>query len=236
MLVEHTFVTTSSADDALGAAARFLAERGFTAIEDHAFAVGGVAVPSSQATAAPVAAVITTLAAGVPAAPPPPLPTFATLPPPPLPSGPPALPVAARPAWNSLHLKRPAGKFGSGMTMVTLPQTLRVDFDRHRLTLALTGEEEASVARRGLSGSGGLTAAERASQVNLLFVMARSLEALLADKVSAEQAMLDWKQTETQMISMARDAARRGTRNFAIVMGVVVLAGVGLIAAILTAS
>jgi hypothetical protein len=217
MLVEHVFVTTWPAEEALGAAARFLAERGFAAVESGGFAVGTIAPPAP----APATAVM-------------PAPSIAgASTPPPLPS---ATPSVAQPMWNSLHLRRPAGKFGRAMTMVTLPQTLRLDFDRHRLTLAITGAEEANVARRGLFGSGGLTEAERQSQINLLFVMARALESLLADKAPPEHAAASWKQTESQMIGAAAATARRGTRNFTIMMAALVVIFAGAILAIATAA
>jgi len=219
MLVEHIFVTTWPAEEALGAAARFLAERGFSAVEAGGFDVGTapaqVIASSPTMTATSMATTTTT--------------SVATSAPPPLPNA--ASASVAPPAWNSLHLRRPAGKFGRGMTMVTLPQTLRLDFDRHRLTLAITGAEDANVARRGLFGSGGLTAAERQNQVNLLFVIARSLESLLAEKAAPDEAAAAWRQTESQMIGAAEATARRGTRNFTIMMvAIVVVFGGALLA------
>ena len=211
MVVEHVFVTTWPAEEALGAAARFLADRGFSAVEAGGFAVGTVAAQPVGANAAVASASA----------------------PPPLPS---AAQSVAQPTWNSLHLRRPAGKVGRAMTMVTLPQTLRLDFDRHRLTLAITGTEDAYVARRGLFGSGGLTEAERQSQINLLFVMARALESLLADKAAPEQAAAVWKQTESQMIGAAEATARRGTRNFTILMIALVTVFAGAILAIANAA
>ena len=215
MLVEHIFVTTWPAEEALGAAARFLAERGFTALEASGFDVGTVAAqPVASAPATGVGSTSNVAGASTP----PPVPNAASA-------------SIAPPAWNSLHLRRPAGKFGRGMTMVTLPQTLRLDFDRHRLTLAITGAEDSNVARRGLFGSGGLTAAERQSQVNLLFVIARSLESLLAEKAAPDEAAAAWRQTESQMIGAAEATARRGTRNFTIMMvAIVVVFGGALLA------
>src|SRR5688500_17872384 len=106
MLVEHVFVTTSPADEALGTAARFLAERGFIAEGENGFAVGSAAagVAVAPAAASAPAAIVVPAGASVGAAAPPPLPVGS---PPPLPLPlPAASPEAPRPSWNALHLRR----------------------------------------------------------------------------------------------------------------------------------
>src|SRR3954453_1751804 len=80
MVVEHTFVTTMLAPEALTAASGLLASRGFVAIGDRAFALDG--------------------------------------------------------GWNCLEMTRGKKNAARSKTILDLPQQVRIEFDRGRISMA----------------------------------------------------------------------------------------------------
>src|SRR5689334_21573109 len=82
MVVEHTFITTLSAPDALRLASQFLSQRGFVATAQEAFAIG------------------------------------------------------AGDAWNVLEMTRGQKKARRAKSIVVYPQTLRLEWDRGRVSVA----------------------------------------------------------------------------------------------------
>jgi hypothetical protein len=182
VVVEHVFITTMEAHEAMLAALAMLQSHGFSA--------------SAAARAFEVAAPGQT----------------------------------APPVWDQLEVTRGNKKIARAKSVADLPQSVRLEWDRGRVTVA------ASIASvlPGRSGGSFAFSAEGVQtkklnrHVDLMTSLATSLEALLARREPLEQARITWDAAEARM---AEDLHRR-RRNGAIA-GIVALVIIGTLVSIL---
>jgi hypothetical protein len=176
VVIEHTFVTTLEAAEALEATSSFLQARGFT-MSSAAGLAGGSSV-------------------------------------------------------GRLEMLRGKENPARAKSVAELPQTIRVDFDRRRVTLAVSITPSATWGGRSwASNETGVTAKDVASAKrmklhhDLLVSISSGLEQLLVQRVAPEVAGLDWAEAEERIA----DAARRYKRRMLIVLLAVILVVVGII-------
>jgi hypothetical protein len=164
MVVEHSFVTTLDAPQALQAASAFLAQRGFVSANTSAF-------PMTD------------------------------------------------PTWTSLKMTR--GKTTRRARSISeLPQSLRLDFDRGRVTLALSITPSAAWGAGSFYSEPKPTSKRLRLHRELLAAIATALESLLAHRAPAPQAAAPWDTVEAEV---ARVARRRKVRNGVVLASIVLL-------------
>jgi hypothetical protein len=178
VVVEHTFVTTMEARDALRAAMELLSSRGFVPVFEQAFAVG-------EAN-----------------------------------------------NFTTLEMRRGKAKAVKAKNVVQLPQLAHLQYDRGRVSVALSIEPNHTWGGGGIgtAGFGIDTTAPTGSpkkmklHTQLLSAQAVALEQRLAQQCAAESCMAQWDQAEAACV----DAARRRRRRSLIIVMVFVLFVVGL--------
>jgi hypothetical protein len=169
MVIEHTFITTMEAPEALSAASNFLQAGGFQVTNNSAFQMGG---------------------------------------------------------WTDLELSRGRGTPARAKDVSQCPQQVRLEWDRGRVTVAASVTQRPRKEKRFMwSGraaylAGPLSGAppKDRAYADLMLVITRGLEMLLAQRVPPQEAAREWLAVEAQM----RDEARRA-RNRGIVIGVTTL-------------
>lgn len=167
MVIEHQFVTTLPANDAMRLAADFLAARGFVYAEEVAFQV-------------------------------------------------------APTEWTTLQMRRGALKESKAVGVIEMPLSVRLEYDRGRVTLA------ESITSRGRSIWTGVGEELPSSHPNLrlhialLMSIARALEKLLAQGVPAEQAGAEWALLDGQLVEENRQQRRSRTIKLTIAIVFVV--------------
>ena len=171
MVIEHQFVTTMDAPEAMRTASEFLTSRGFAVKGQNAFAVGG--------------------------------------------------------GWTTLEVSRGRKNAARAKSVAELPQRVRLDFDRGRMTVAAAIE----YFRHGAFGTSAREPAPDSKKVRdhaaLLTAIVQGLELLLANRLPPEQASSEWATVEQRIIQEGR---RRRRRNF---LAAVIIIVVG-VAAIVT--
>ncbi len=162
MVIEHTFVTTMDAPDALRLASEFLSQRGFVGLDRTAFPMEG--------------------------------------------------------AWKTLEMTRGKKKAARAKSVSELPQSIRLDFDRGRITIAASISANASWGGSQWGGVGfGLDATSTnyspkrmQLHTDLLTSIARGLELLLSQKSDPATAAADWSAVESRIAAAAK---KRRTRQ-----------------------
>ena len=169
MVVEHVFVTTFEAPDALRMASEFLTGGGFAVQGQNAFQIGG---------------------------------------------------------WNNVELTRGKVNAARAKTIEDLPQRVRIEWDRGRVTVA--AYIQAFGQATWSFGSGvelPATSPKVRLHAQLLTAMAQGLELLLAHRRPAEEAYRPWN----EVAALINEDARRRKRRGWIVLIVLVLLIAGLI-------
>lgn len=135
---------------------------------------------------------------------------------------PPASEGSSQPA---LHLQRPIGRVGRNRWLAILPQILRLQFDRGRITLALSISPQTDWNRKARRPAfkRQITPGELNGQTNLLVAEAQAVESILAAQLPVDQAVQQWDRIEQQLVQEVQDAARRH-RAICIVLGLITLA------------
>jgi hypothetical protein len=169
MVIEHTFITTMEAPEALSAASNFLQSGGFQVMNNSAFQMGG---------------------------------------------------------WTDLEVARGRASPARAKDVTQYPQQVRIEWDRGRVNVAASVTQRPRKEKRFMwSGrasyqAGPLSGAppKDRAYADLMLVITRGLEILLAQRLSPQEAAREWFAVETQM----RDEARRA-RNRSIAIGVAIL-------------
>jgi hypothetical protein len=157
LVIEHTFVTTLEASQALAAASDFLARGGFQAEAEHAFQVGAE-------------------------------------------------------GWTTLEMKRGRRSAARAKDPTQCPQQVRLEWDRGRVTVGASIEAAANRNRAFLYGGVvglAITAGRKSSKqakdyTDLMIVIARGLDNLLARQMPGEQAGQEWFALEASLKERAR--------------------------------
>ena len=117
----------------------------------------------------------------------------------------------------------------SAKSVSELPQVVRMDLDRGRVTVAIS--IEASATWGGASGWGGPS--ERPQKMTLhtrlLTAIANALEAVLARGLEAPEATAEWDKVERDVTIAAEDVARAGRRRLIALLVVLGLIIVGIV-------
>ena len=164
MVVEHVFITTLDAPDALRAASHFLAQRGFVAQAQGAFAIGG------------------------------------------------------GDAWNVLEMSRGKKNPRKAKSVVEYPQTIRLEWDRGRVTVAASST---SYRESRSDYYGGRTKGKVAAwQQQVLVGLVTQLQELLERGGDPTQLVATLANQENELHEVDR---RRQRRNLWITLIVVVL-------------
>ncbi len=169
MVVEHVFVTTLEAPDALRRASEFLTGGGFAVQGQNAFQLGG---------------------------------------------------------WNTLELTRGKVNAARAKSIQDLPQRVRIEWDRGRVTVAAYIQ---AYGRGTFNIGSGVELPAQSPKVRLhaqlLTAIAHGLELLLAYGRPPQEAYVAWQ----QVAALIDEDARRRRRNGWIVAAVLVLLFAGLI-------
>lgn len=182
MVVEHSFVTTLDAPDALRTAADFLRTFGFEAQTETAFALDQ--------------------------------------------------------QWKALEVHRGVLKGRKSRAVNEWPQMVRVEWDRGKVDVAAS----MSVPSRRASWNVELGAGSRATKKDerlmqqMLVLIARTLELLLAQRLPPEQARVEWEQLEARYREQAARDRRRSRIITIIALSFVGLAIAALVFAIVSST
>lgn len=135
------------------------------------------------------------------------------------------------PAWSTIKMTR--GKTTRTARSVSqLPQSIRVDFDRGRVTLAIAITPSAAWGAGSFYSEPKPTHKRLRLHRELLTAIASSLESLLVHRQPEPQAAAFWDAAE---VEIARAARRRKIRNAIILTAVILLVAVGIVIPILAA-
>ena len=140
--------------------------------------------------------------------------------------------------WTDLEVTRGKKNLARAKDASECPQQVRLEWDRGRVTVAASITPRPQRSRSFVWGGvvGGvayaLSNAPKKEKVyaDLLMVITRSVEMLLAQRLPQEEARREWLAVETQMQADARRARRRATIIWLSILGVIV----AVVAAIVT--
>jgi hypothetical protein len=177
VVIEHTFVTTWEARQAMQAAMQFLASRGFQRAEQSAFPMN--------------------------------------------------------PEWNTLEMRRGRKRAAHAKNIAELPQTAHVQWDRGRVTVALSIEPShawgGSQVSFGLNvGSASGKPKQMVLHAQMLSAIATGLEQLLAYGASPELAAEPWSAADEEARRLGKRRKRRHIIVLVVVFGLLALL-IGLI-------
>ncbi len=134
------------------------------------------------------------------------------------------------PRASHLELRRGTAKAAQAKSVSELPQVVRMDFDRGRVTVAVS--IEASATWGGASSWGGVS--ERSQKMTLharlLTAIANALEGFVARNLPAAEATAEWDDVERDVADAAQDIARRKRRRLIILLSVLAMIVAGLVA------
>ena len=177
MVVEHVFITTMEAPEALQAASQFLARRGFSARPQEGFAMG------------------------------------------------------AGGAWNVLEMARGTHNPRKAKSVVQYPQTVRLEWDRGRVTVAAasTSYQEARSDYMGRRNKGKVAQWQQQVLVGLV----TQLQNLLEGRMDPEQLAATWTAEEDELHERDRRRRRRNvwTAVVIVVLFIGALVAIGVAAA-----
>ena len=117
-----------------------------------------------------------------------------------------------QPAWNAVELRRGMKNPARAKSLSDLPQQVRLEWDRGRVTLAA-----AITPRAGAFGTPKSLANTDPLHQQLLMAIAQSLEMLLVHRYPPEQAAQPWQLVEARIQEKATHGRRR-SRTIVIVV------------------
>ena len=154
MVVEHVFVTTLGATDAMRMAAEFLASRGFINSEQSAFQVGQT-------------------------------------------------------EWTALEMRRGRKTASHNRGVLDRPHSVRLEYDRGRVVVAASIDARTRSFWMGTGRELSSSSTRAQPYVNLLMTITQSLEQLLANGRSPEQAAAPWTVLDSELAASDRTYRRR---------------------------
>jgi hypothetical protein len=131
--------------------------------------------------------------------------------------------------WTATELTRGKKNAARAKNVRDVPQTVRIEFDRGRVTVALAIGFNAAW---GGGGFGTVTEqpAKMALHARLLHVIAVGLERLLAHNGTGRPDYADWDATEAEILRAARKRRNRGLILLFAIVFVIVLIIVAIVA------
>ena len=167
MVIEHVFVTTLEAPDALRLASEFLTAGGFAVQGQGAFQLGG---------------------------------------------------------WNSIELTRGRANAGRAKSVEELPQRIKIEWDRGRVTVAAYIQ---GFVRASFNFGSGVELPSTSPKVRLhaqlMTAIAQGLEILLAHRRPVEEAYVPWQYASASIAEEARVRRRNNWIKIAVVLGIFAL-------------
>jgi hypothetical protein len=138
----------------------------------------------------------------------------------------PAFPVAPTPSqMDTLHMRRGRANPNRAKSVAELPQTLRLDFDRGRVTVAasITPSHAWGGSRWTSVGAAGERADRMVMHQKLLTSIVIGLELLLAQREHPVTASREWQLAEAHIVDEARRRRRRNAITLIVFVAVVTL-------------